>query len=382
MVDLPTFPVVPLGPEEAQLRAEVRAFLREQLPPGFRPGLGMGGAWDAEFSRALAERGWIGMALPVAYGGSDRSAVDRFVVTEELLAAGAPIAAHWVADRQTGPMILHHGTEAQRRRFLPEIAAGRCFFSIGMSEPDAGSDLAAVRSAATKVDGGWRLSGTKIWTSHASRSHYVVVLCRTGPAGDERHRGLSQLIVDTATPGVAAHPIRFLDGTDDFDEVVFDDVFVPDDMVLGEPGAGWTQVSSELVLERGGPDRYLSAFGLLRRYLAFRADGHDDLAAVGRLVATLWTIRQLGVSVAAMVDRGEATPQAASLVKDLGTQHEQRVVDVIAELAALAALDPDPAAQDGFESLLAEAVVVAPSFTIRGGTTEVLRVVTARGLKP
>ena len=382
MVDLPAFPLVSLGPEEEQLRAEVREFLRERLPPDFRPGLGMGGGWDAEFSRALAERGWIGMALPTAYGGSDRSAVDRFVVTEELLAAGAPIAAHWVADRQTGPMILHHGTEEQRRRLLPEIAAGRCFFSIGMSEPDAGSDLAAVRSAATKVDGGWRLSGTKIWTSHARRSHYVVALCRTGPAGDDRHRGLSQLMVDTAAPGVALNPIRFLDGTDDFDEVVFDDVFVPDDMVLGEPGAGWAQVSSELVLERGGPDRYLSVFGLLRHYLASRGDGRDNLAAVGRLVATLWTIRRLGMSVASMVDRGVATPQAASLVKDLGTQYEQHVVEVIAELAALAGVDADPSASDVFEHMLAEAVVVAPSFTIRGGTTEVLRVVTARGLKP
>ena len=270
------------------------------------------------------------------------------------------IAAHWVADRQTGPMILHHGTEEQRRRFLPEITAGRCSFSIGMSEPDAGSDLAAVRTTATPVDGGWRLSGTKIWTSHTSRSDYVVALCRTGPAGDDRHRGLSQLFVDTSSPGVEINKIRFLDGTDDFDEVVFGDVFVPDDMVLGEPGAGWAQVASELVLDAADrpPVSVSCPATTSSRTTATVTTTSRPWAAS---FATLWTIRQLGMSVAWMVDHGEATPQAASLVKDLGTRYEQQVVDVIAELAAL---DPDPSATDVFESLLAEAVVVAPSFTI------------------
>lgn len=382
MADLGAFPLVSLGPDDERLRADVRRFLRERLPTGFRPGLGMGGRWDPEFSQALAERGWVGMAIPADYGGSARSAVERFVVTEELLAAGAPVAAHWVADRQTAPMILHHGTGDQRRRFLPAIAAGTCYFSIGMSEPDAGSDLASVRSAATQANGGWRLNGTKVWTSHAHRSHYLIVLCRTAPADGDRHRGLSQLIVDLSSPGVSVHPIRFLDGSQDFNEVVLDDVFVPDGLVLGEPGAGWAQATSELVLERGGPDRFLSAFVLLRHYLARRTGAPDpdpdDLATLGRLVAGLWTVRQLGLSVAHMIDRGDATPMAASVVKDLGTQHEQLVVEVLAELAAL---DPDPSASDVFESLLAEAMVVAPSFTIRGGTTEVLRVVTARGLK-
>ncbi|MDT3442201.1 acyl-CoA dehydrogenase family protein [Pseudofrankia sp. BMG5.37] len=378
MADLLEFPLVTLGPREERLRSEVRHFLSEWLPAGFRPGLGLGGDWDAGFSRALADHGWVGMAIPEEYGGHGRGAVERFVVTEELLAVGAPIGAHWVADRQTGPMILHHGTEGQRRRFLPSICAGTCFFSIGMSESEAGSDLAAVRTTATKVDGGWRVTGTKIWTSYAHRSHYLVALCRTSPAGTDRHRGLSQLIVDLSSPGVTVSPIRFLDGSHDFNEVAFEDVFVADDMVLGEPGAGWAQVTSELVLERGGPDRFLSAFVLLRHYLSRRRSGSDDLVALGRATAELWTIRQLGLSVAYMLDRGGVSPVAASMVKDLGTQYEQRVVDVIAELAAM---DADPSSTDVFESLLAEAVVVAPSFTIRGGTTEVLRVVAARGLK-
>ena len=378
MTELPHFPLVTLGSNEESLRSEVRAFLREQLPTDFRPGLGMGGGWDSSFSKALAERGWVGMSIPAQYGGSARSAIERFVVTEELLSAGAPVAAHWVADRQTAPVILHHGTEEQRKRFLPEIGSGTCYFSIGMSEPDAGSDLAAVRTSAKKVPKGWEVSGTKIWTSHAHKSHYFVVLCRTSAPEGDKHNGLSQLIVDLSSPGVTVNPIRFLDGSHDFNEVVLEDVFVPDDCVLGDVGSGWAQVTSELVLERGGPDRFLSAFVLLRHYLANTSRNGEDLSQLGRLVAALWTIRQLGLSVAHLVDAKTASPLAASVVKDLGTRHEQRVVDVLGELTAI---DPDPLATDIFENLMAEALIVAPSFTIRGGTTEVLRVVIARGLK-
>jgi alkylation response protein AidB-like acyl-CoA dehydrogenase len=378
MSAVPYFELAQPSPGEEQLRLEVRRFLAGRLPAGYRPGLGMTSGWDPDFSRSLAERGWLGMAIPHDYGGSGRGAVERFIVTEELLAAGAPVSAHWVADRQTAPMILRWGTERQRRRFLPVIADGTCFFSVGMSEPEAGSDLAAVRTSAVPAPGGWRLNGTKLWTSYAHLSHYLVVLCRTSAPGGERHRGLSQLIVDLSSPGVTVNPIRFLSGSEDFNEVVLDDVFVPDDMLLGEPGAGWAQVTSELVLERAGPDRFLSAFGLLRLFLRRPGDGAGGAEDVGRLVSELWTIRQLGLSVARMIDNGTASPAAAALVKDLGTRHEQLAVRTIAEIAGV---DPDPASPEAFESLLAEAIAAAPSFTIRGGTTEVLRVVAGRAMK-
>src|SRR5258708_4604230 len=159
------------------------------------PGLGIDAHHSPEFSRALASRGWLGMSIPEEYGGHGHTAVERFVVIEELLAAGAPINAHWIADRQTAPALLAYGTEKQRRRFLPSIARGDCYFSIGLSEPDAGSDLAAVRTTAKAVDGGWLLNGTKIWTSGAHLNHFFVVLCRTRPLGEDRHQGLSTLIV-------------------------------------------------------------------------------------------------------------------------------------------------------------------------------------------
>lgn len=374
------FAPVTLTVEEEALRAEVRSFLAEELPRGsYRPGLGMNAVHSPEFSKKLAERGWVGMAIPPKYGGHGRSAVDRFIVVEELLAAGAPVHAHWVADRQTAPTLLVFGTDTQRRRFLPSIAAGECFFSIGMSEPDAGSDLAAVRTTATKVEDGWSLSGTKIWTSGAHLNHFFVVLCRTSSMGEDRHHGLSQLIVDLAAPGLKINPIRFLDGTADFNEVVMEEVFVPDDMVLGEVGMGWQQVTSELSYERSGPDRFLSSWQLLETYLAEREEQAGLVAEqMGRLTARFWVIRQLSLSVARAIQEGRAPAVEAAIVKDLGTTFEQ---EVVATMQSLVEVDPDPGSSSLFESLLAQAVVVSPSYTIRGGTTEVLRSVAARGLR-
>jgi alkylation response protein AidB-like acyl-CoA dehydrogenase len=372
------FRPTPLSPAEERLRADVRTFLAEELPPGFRPGLGLGGRHDPEFSRKLAARGWVGMSIPREYGGAGATAVQRFVVVEELLAAGAPILAHWVAERQTAPTVLAFGTEEQRRWFLPRIASGECWFSLGMSEPDAGSDLAAVRTTATRVDGGWMLNGTKIWTSAAHLNHFFVVLCRTSPAED-RHHGLSQLIVDLHAPGVKISPIPFLDGSHHFNEVVFDDVFVPDERVLGEVGSGWHQVTSELAYERSGPDRYLSVLGLLTHFVAERGPAFDDgqRAVVGRAAAKLWTIRQLSLAVARSLEHGAAPAVESALVKDIGTLHEQEVVEMLRHVAGQ---EIDPGGPGLFEELLAEAVLTSPAFTLRGGTTEVLRSIAAKGL--
>lgn len=369
-----------LSPAEEALRAEVRQFLADELGPDHRPSLGMNARFDPEFSRKLAARGWVGMAIPKEYGGHGRSAVERFVVTDELLAAGAPILAHFVADRQTGPTLLRYGSEEQRRFFLPRICAGECYFSLGMSEPDSGSDLASVRTTATQVDGGWVINGTKIWTSGAHHNHYFAVLCRTSPLTEQRHAGLSQLIVDLTAPGVKVSPIPFIDGSHHFNEVVLQDVFVPDDMVLGRIGDGWRQVTGELAYERSGPDRYLSTFNVLRQFVAThvgRPPTPEQARVVGRLAAWFWTIRQMSLSVARSLDAGEAPAIEAALVKDIGTKFEQEVIDVI-RAAADTELDPEGATL--FEKLLAEAVLTGPSFTLRGGTTEVLRSVAAKGL--
>lgn len=379
MLDAVSFaPPPPLAAPE--LRREVRAFLAERLavlPPRRRALSWMG--TDPAFSRALGARGWIGMTWPRRYGGHARSALDRYVVMEELLAAGAPVGAHWIADRQSGPLLLQRGTEEQRARVLPRIAAGECYFCIGMSEPDAGSDLAAVRTRAVEADGGYRVSGTKLWTTGAHFAHYMVLFCRTGAGQDERRAGTSQFLLDLTAPGVTIRPVVDMTGAHHFNEVVLDDVFLPADALIGRAGDGWEQVMSELALERSGPERFFSSFELLRQLCQVIGRHPSDGAAeaVGRIVAHVVTLRRLSQSVAGMLERGENPSVQAVIVKDLGATLEQEIPEIARRLVAV---EPDMDAASEFAATLAITLLTAPSFSLRGGTREILRGMVARGL--
>ena len=378
-----SFPCESLPPVAAALRGEVRSFLAQELAAGtFVPASDSWMNASAEFSRRLGARGWLGMTWPRAYGGGERSALERYVVNEELLAAGAPVGAHWIADRQTGPMLLRYGTEEQRQTFLPRVARGECFFAIGMSEPDAGSDLSSVRTRAEPVEGGWSLTGRKVWTSFAHRAHAMIVLCRTAPRSEDRHAGLSQLIVELGQPGVSMRPILNLSGEHHFNEVVFDAAFVPESRVVGRIGNGWEQVIGELAFERSGPERFLSYFQAFRALLdepAFRAraDHPATVAVVGGLVAHLATLRQMSISVAGRLQAGESPEIEAAVVKDLGTRFERQLPE---QLRALAVLTGVSLHEGEFARLLSEAMLRAPSATLRGGTNEILRGAIARGL--
>lgn len=330
--------------------------------------------FDPEFSAALGSAGWIGMTWPREYGGGERTEFERFAAIEELLRSGAPVAAHWFADRQVGPALLRVGTEEQRQRFLPGMAAGDIYFAIGMSEPESGSDLASVRTTARRDDGGWVLSGTKTWTSNAHRCHYLVVLCRTGDRSDAGG-GLTQLLVSARASGLDIRPIPSLGGEAHFCEVFFDEVFVPDTDVLGTVGGGWAQVLTELSYERGGPERYLSPMPLLLSWLE-GAEGFDEAASAdaGRALAELWSVREASLRVARA--RGDNFDQAigAALVKDVGTRLEQELVGVVRRHVSSEAMD------DTLFTDLHRAVLHAPGFTLRGGTTEILRSIVARAL--
>jgi alkylation response protein AidB-like acyl-CoA dehydrogenase len=364
---------------EGELQQAVRDFLARALPPGsYRPCLGIDSrSYSPEFSKLLAGQGWVGMSVPPRYGGSGMSAVERYIVTEELLAAGAPIGAHWVADRQTVPMLMALGTEEQRRRFLPRISRGECYFAVGMSEPDSGSDLASVRTRAARTAGGWLINGTKIWTSGAQHTHYMIVLCRTSPS-DDRHAGLSQLIVDLRAPGLGLHPIETMNRQRHFNEVSLTDVFVPDRDVVGEIGNGWAQVTSELAFERTGADRILTTYPLIEQFAHRALDSHAA-QSVGELVARLWSLRRACLALARALDEGLIPRIEASMTKDLGTHFEQEVVAVIEDLVGVSPRVASPELLDG---LIAEAVLMAPAYTIRGGTTEILRGVISRGVVP
>jgi len=386
-------PVRPLPAGAAELRSQVRGFLSAERTAGrFVPACyAWLYGWDESFSRGLAERGWVGMTIPREYGGHGRSALERYVVVEELLAAGAPVAAHWVSDRQVGPNLLRYGSEPLKRRYLPAIAQGTCYFAIGLSEPDAGSDLAAVRTTGTRADGGWTVTGTKVWTSGAHRAHGLIALLRTGPPdGRQRHVGLSQLLIELEQPGVTIRPIISMTGEHHFNEVVFDGVFVPDEQVVGAIGEGWAQVTSELAYERSGPERLLSTFVLLDTLvgeLALRSRSGDmgagaadaGAGAVGRVVSRLWACRQMSLAVAGALAAGEAPEIAAALVKDVGTRLESEIIEVARMLTAAPGVEPDPEGS-GMAGLLAQAVLHAPGFTLRGGTNEILRGIVARGL--
>lgn len=379
------FEATHLTESERALQSDVRRFLADELPRRTHmPGLGMNGAKDPEFSAKLAKRGWVGMALPKQYGGHDRTAVDRFIVVEELLRWGAPVGHHWVADRQTGAVLARYGTEAQKQRFLPAIASGELSFSIGMSEPDSGSDLASVSTRATRDGQGWVIEGRKIWTTHADVNDWMIALCRTAPVEDtgDKRKGLTQLMVDLRSPGVHATPIPFIDGTADFCEVVLDEVFVPEDLVVGEVGGAWGQNTSELAFERGGPDRWLSTYLVVEELLREHEAGGvpDDVAdLVADAAARYWILHNLSLSVARSIDRGGAPSIEAALVKEMGTRFEQ---DVLNAVLALVDTEPRLPARSLFERLLVSATLTAPSFTIRGGTSEILRSVAAKGLQP
>ncbi|MER6176952.1 acyl-CoA dehydrogenase family protein [Streptosporangium sp. NPDC001681] len=377
---LPLLHAGALPAEHHDLRCEVREFLAEELTSGgFTPRCDSWLAgFDAQFSRRLGRRGWIGTTFPKEYGGAGADPTARFVIAEELLAAGAPVAAHWVADRQSGPSILRFGTEAQRERYLPGIARGELFFAIGMSEPDAGSDLASVRTRAQRVDGGWVVTGTKVWTSHAHHAHHMLTLVRTSPADPaRRHAGLSQFIVDLAASGVECNPIRLISGAHHFNQVVLTDVFVADDQVLGTIGDGWAQVTHELAYERSGPERILSTYPLLeaaRPALSRTAEGRR---LIGRLSAELWTLRAMSIAVTAELQAGRAPTVEAAMVKDLGTRFEQDLVHAVAEALTI---EPDPEAHGTLAGILAGALLQAPGFTLRGGTNEILRGVVAKAV--
>ena len=265
------------------------------------------------------------------------------MLLEELLAAGAPVGAHWIADRQSGPSLLRYGSEAQKLAILPRIAAGECFFCIGMSEPDTGSDLASVRTRAVRTDEGWRVNGAKLWTTGAQHSHYMILLCRTGPVDPERrHAGLSQFLVDLTLPGIAIRPIANLAGEPHFNEVVFDEALMPGDALLGGEGEGWAQVTGELAYERSGPERFLSSFTLLVELIRALSPAADERAqiAVGRLGAQLITLRRMSRSVAGLLQAGADPALEAAMVKDLGALVEQEIPEIARDLAPRRASNP------------------------------------------
>ncbi len=377
------FDALRLPPETQELRDDVRAFIAEEVAAGtFNPQQGLRNrSFNRAFSQKVGAKGWIGMTWPKQYGGHERSFLDRYVVTEEFRAATAPTWAHFVADRQSGPVILKYGDEELKSTILPRICKGELAFCIGMSEPGSGSDLFAASARADKSDDGWLLNGAKIWTSNAHQADYMIGLFRTSPPTKENRRhGLTQFLVDMKWPGITINPILQMSGQHDFNEVVFENVKVPENHLLGEIDGAWKQATSELAYERSGPERFLETMYVLVALIKKVGAEPDTREAegIGRMVAQLHTLRRMSVSVAGMLEQGKEPVLEASIVKDVGTLWEQGIPARARDLAAFARSDPGN--EVDFEDIMEFASLQAPKFTIQGGTTEVLRGIIARGL--
>ncbi|MEV6927367.1 acyl-CoA dehydrogenase family protein [Dactylosporangium sp. NPDC051485] len=373
------FSPVQLDEGEVALVGEVRRFARSAPFPPSSASPTRGG-FSRTFSEQIADRGWVGMTIPREYGGTDRTGVERCLVISELLSAGAPLGAHWAADRQTAPSLLKNGPETLRRELLPMIAGGRCLMAGGFSEPDAGSDLAAVCTRAVKVDGGWRITGRKIWTTDADQADFIEVLCRTEDA-PKKHQGLSIIIVPMDAPGIEVSPIEGMDGERHFNEVVLEDVFAPDDWLVGIPGTGWEQLTAELALERAGPERYLTTFPLFDAFVRSRAlspDPERSWELIGDIVAQQMGLREMTLAIARLVDNGGSPVAEAAMAKDLGTALEQVLVDQLWEFANEPLQDGPEATR--FREFLEINRLRSAVFTTAGGTNEVLRMLVARQL--
>lgn len=368
--------------QDEALRAEVRAFLAEatRAMPAHVRARSWGG-YSTEFSRQLGAKGWIGMTLPTEYGGGGRSAFTRYVLVEEFLNFGAPVGSHWIADRQSAPLILKYGTQAQKRFYIPPVCRGEVFFCIGMSEPNSGSDLASVKTRAVPNDQGFVLNGQKIWTTNAHHCQYMIALVRTSGETADRHKGLSQVIVDLSLPGVTVRPIQDLSGDRHFCEVFFDNVQLGPDALIGSEGQGWEQVTAELAFERSGPERLFSSIVLFDQWLDWvrTPQGHSAAAQhlAGKVLTQLAPLRAMSVSIQQKLTQGKSPIVEAALVKELGTTLEQMIPAAIADDIF------SREAQDVPLELLQTLKYVteaSPSYSLRGGTRDILRGMIARGL--
>jgi alkylation response protein AidB-like acyl-CoA dehydrogenase len=348
-------------PEQLALRAQAAAVAAAAVARYGRHNDSWINGYSKEFSAELAKRGWIGMTWPDnPYSGSARPAIDRLIVGEELIKAGAPIAASWFADRQMGPALLSYGTPDQQSTFLPSIVAGETTWCIGMSEPNSGSDLASLTTSAVQDGDHWVINGQKIWTSFGEVADYCYLICRTRSDGPP-HAGISEIIVPMTTPGIEVRPITDMTTNRHFCEVFFTDVRVPVENLVGIEGAAFKQTMRQLEHERGGIDRLVSNYALYRMAVE-RADRRNPV--VRQNIAAL----EIGYRVGRVLVIREVLHQApagfSAATKCFCTEHEARVADFVA-----ATLGPEATLWTD----VTQGLVYAPGYTIMGGTSNVMR---------
>ncbi len=356
------------------LRREVRGFLEEELGKGDFETLPE--AWlkgfSRDFSKKLARRGYIGFTVPEEYGGRGRSYKERLVLAEELLKYGAPVAAHWMTDRQICASILTNGSEEQKNFFLPRIVKGEVFFCIAMSEPDAGSDLASLKTWAREEGNYFIINGKKIWVCWAHLADYMYLLARTGEY-DKKHKGLSEFLINMRTRGIKTRLIRDMTDIPHFNEVFLDDVRVPRNCLLGEKDRGWYQATPQLDYERSGIERIMGCYPLIKAIRDFITDGYGRIR-FSEMLIEFEVGKTLLRRIAWLMDEGKLTSKDTAVAKVFATEFCQRFSNFALNSLSGTLKRGIP------EKWVSLEYLISPGFTIQGGTSEILRNIIARTL--
>ena len=347
-------------PEQEALRAEAQEVAADSVRQYGRWNDSWINGWSREFAEELGKRGWIGLTWPTEFGGQGRPAIDRLIIGEELIKAGAPIGAMWFADRQMGPTLMTYGRPDQQAEFLPDILAGRSVWCIGMSEPNAGSDLASLKTQAVRDGDDWVINGQKIWTSFGEVADYCYLICRTSTEGPP-HAGISEIIVPMDTPGIEVRPIKDMTTNRHFCEVFYTDVRVPAANLVGTEGGAFKQTMRQLEHERGGIDRLVSNYAL---YCIARDRADTSDPRVRAEIARLETKYRIGRILVIREVLHQAPAGFSAATKSFCTEHEWEVAQFVSRtLGAEATLWND----------VTQGLAYAPGYTIMGGTSDVMR---------
>jgi alkylation response protein AidB-like acyl-CoA dehydrogenase len=373
--------------EQNRFRQEVRNFLKEEIKKGYwKPACD---AWiqgfDPEFTKRVAQRGWIGLTWPKEYGGQGLNYIDRLILTEEMLRYGAPAACHWFADRQIGGSIVTYGTDEQKRELLPKIIAGEAYIGLGMSETEAGCDLASLQTRAIEDGDDYIINGQKTWTSGGSFVNYFYLLARTDPEAP-KHRGISEFIIPADLPGINRIPMIDITGTEAWNDVFFDGVRVPKKCLIGEKNRGFLQALQQLDYERSGMERLMGNYPLFDAIVQFAKENKLSQESVIRNKLAQLRIefevgRLLIYRVALVMDEGQAPNREAAMSKAYSTAFEQRLAKVAMEVLGPYGQLVSDSKLAPIRGLAVHSYLASKGYSLQAGTSEILKnILATRGL--
>ncbi|OGO16991.1 MAG: hypothetical protein A2Z02_06545 [Chloroflexi bacterium RBG_16_48_7] len=376
-------------PEQEEFRKQVSTFLDDEIKKGlWKPEIdGWIMGYDPSFTKRLSDKGWIGLTWPKQYGGAGRSFIDRIILTEELLKRGAPAACHWFADRQIGGSVVKHGTEEQKAFYLPKIIKGEMYVGLGMSEPEAGSDLASLKTKAIKKDGYYQVDGGKTWTSGGKHMNYLYLLARTNP-DVPKHKGLSEFVIPIDLPGMTKGLIKDITGGEHWNEVFFDNVKVDAKFLIGKENGGWGQIMEQLGYERSGMERLLANYPVYEELVAYVKEtkrngkrlAEDPLIRqqLGQLKIELETGRLFMYRVALTMDENRAPEWEASMSKAYSTGFEQRLANVAMEIVGPYGQLKPGALRAKLEGHAYHSYLSSKGYSLQAGSTEMLKNILAQ----